>query len=71
MELTDEEIYQKFLIEYEIEDEIDKKYYRNSTIFASYLLRYRCYEFAETLDKNLLSAKKALEKISRKFSKRG
>jgi len=71
MELTDDEIYKKFLKDYEIEDEIDKEYYRNSTIFASYLLRYRVHEFAETLDKNLLSAKKALEKISRAFNKKG
>ena len=69
MGLTDDEIYKEFLKDYKIEDEIDKEYYRNSVVFASYLLRYRGCEFAETLNENLLPVIKALKKISGAFKR--
>jgi hypothetical protein len=70
MSKTDEEIFKEFLEEYKIKDPIDKEYYRNSVVFASYLLRYRGYEFAKTLEEELSPVIKALDKVAKLLDKR-
>ncbi len=49
MSKTEEELFEDFLKEYEIEDNFEKEYFRESVAFDSYQLRYYAKELAETL----------------------
>ena len=50
MSKTKEELFEDFLKEYEIEDDFDKEYFKDSVAFDSYQLRYYTKEILKALE---------------------
>ena len=66
MSKTEEELFEDFLKEYEIEDDFYKEYFKDSVAFDSYQLRYYTKEIVKALipiEKILEVIESAIEKI--------